>query len=102
MPSAPGGVLDSPAAQQAGAAIFATNCAICHGANADGQGARREGMDPRPADLRLPPWSEQGDAGRTFLAIRNGVPRTAMPPWPSLTAQQIWQVVAYITSLKER
>jgi len=92
--------LESRVAQRAGGAIFAANCAICHGASADGQGRRREGMNPPPANLRLPPWSETINAGRTFLVIRNGVPPTAMPSWPTLTDRQIWQVVAYVTSLK--
>lgn len=99
-PTAPAGVLASHDAQQAGAAIFAANCAICHGVGADGRGQRREGLNPPPANLTLPPWSETAAAGQTFLAIHNGVPRTAMPAWRSLTDEQIWQVVAYITSLK--
>jgi len=57
-------------------------------------------MNPLPANLTLPPWSEAANAGRTFAAIRNGVPRTAMPPWPSLSDSQVWDVVAYITTLK--
>jgi cytochrome c oxidase cbb3-type subunit 2 len=100
-PSAPAGLLASPEARAAGAAIYASSCAICHGPDADGRGQRREGMSPAPGDLTMPPWSDTASAGRTFLAIRNGVPRTAMPPWPTLSDQQIWQVVAYITSLKK-
>jgi mono/diheme cytochrome c family protein len=56
-------------------------------------------MNPPPANLTLPPWSEPANAGRMFLAIRNGVPRTAMPPWPMLTDKQVWELAAYITSL---
>ena len=100
-PSAPAGLLASPAAQQAGGVIFAANCAICHGAAADGRGQRREGMTPSPANLNLPPWSDTATAGQTFLVIRKGVRQTAMPSWPMLSDQQIWQVVAYITSLKQ-
>lgn len=99
-PTAPAGLLASPAAREAGGTIYAANCAICHGADADGRGQRREGMNPPPANLRLPPRSETARAGKTFLAIRKGVPRTAMPPWPTLSDQQVWQLVAYITSLK--
>jgi mono/diheme cytochrome c family protein len=99
VPTAPADSLRSREVQQAGAAIFAANCAICHGARADGRGQRTEGMSPPPANLRLPPWSDTAAAGKTFLVIRNGVPGTAMPSWPALTDQQIWQVVAYITSL---
>jgi mono/diheme cytochrome c family protein len=57
-------------------------------------------MNPPPANLTLPPWSEPANAGRTFLAVRKGVPRTAMPPWPMFTEKQVWELVAYITSLE--
>lgn len=100
-PNAPVGILAAPEAQQAGGAIFAANCAICHGSGADGRGQRREGMNPPPANLTLPPWSDPAAAGRAFLAIRDGVPGTAMPPWPTFSEQQIWQVVAYITALNK-
>jgi high-affinity iron transporter len=96
----PAGLLASHEAQQTGGVIFAANCAICHGVSGDGRGARREAMNPPPANLTLPPWSESAQAGRTFLAIRNGVQGTAMPSWPMFSDQQIWQLVAYITSLK--
>jgi high-affinity iron transporter len=99
-PSAPAGLLSSREAQQAGGVLFAAHCTLCHGASGDGRGQRREGMNPRPANLTLPPWSEPANAGRTFLAIRNGVPRTAMPPWPMFTEKQVWELVAYITSLE--
>ena len=98
MPNAPAELLASREAQQAGAVAFAANCAICHGARADGRGQRQAGMTPPPANLTLPPWSERANADRTFRVIRNGVPGTAMAGWPTLTDQQIWQVVAYLTS----
>ncbi len=94
----PAGLLTSQAAQQAGAAIFAADCAICHGAKGDGRGLRREAMSPPPANLTLPPWSEASHTA--FLAIRNGVPGTAMPSWPMLSDDDIWNVVAFIHALK--
>lgn len=95
----PAGLLGSRIAQEAGADIFAANCAICHGENGDGHGLRKEGLVPPAADLKLPPWSEPAHASRTFAAIRDGVRGTAMPAWPSLSDQQIWNVVSYIISL---
>jgi mono/diheme cytochrome c family protein len=59
-------------------------------------------MNPLPANLTAPPWSETASASQTFLVIRKGVPRTAMPPWPMFSDQQIWQLIAYITSLGKR
>jgi high-affinity iron transporter len=91
-------LLASPEAQQAGAGLFAVHCAICHGVNGDGRGRRREGLDPPPANLTLPPWSEAASAGQTFQIIRNGVARTAMPAWPSLSDQQVWDLAAYLVS----
>ncbi len=95
-------MLASPQAQEAGRIIFVANFAICHGVNGDGRGQRREAINPTPANLTLSPWSDAAAAGRTFLAIRNGVPGTDMPPWPTLGEWEIWHLVAYITSLKSQ
>jgi mono/diheme cytochrome c family protein len=59
-------------------------------------------MTPPPANLALPPWSQRANAGRTFLAIRNGVRGTAMASWPMLSEQQTWELVAYIEALDRR
>jgi mono/diheme cytochrome c family protein len=101
-PIAPAGLLASSNAQRDGGAIFANDCVICHGIGGDGRGQRHDGMDPPPANLTLPPWSEKSNAGQTFLVIRNGVPRTAMPAWPTLDNRQIWDLVAYISGRKNR
>lgn len=98
-PSPPEGLLNSAAAQRAGGELFAANCAICHGARGDGHGRRQEGMVPAPADLTVPPWSERAGAARTFLAIRQGVPGTAMAGWPTLSDREIWQLIAHIERL---
>jgi len=57
-------------------------------------------MVPPPADLTLPPWSERASARQTFLAIRYGVPGTAMAPWPTLSNPEVWQLVAHIETLQ--
>ena len=100
-PSPPEGALSSGEAQRAGAQLFATHCAICHGVRGDGHGMRQDGMIPSPANLTLPPWSERASAGQTFLAIRNGVPETAMAPWPTSSDPEVWQLIAYIEKLQE-
>lgn len=102
-PKAPPGLLiESPQARQAGGALFENNCAICHGVNGNGQGRRQEGMNPPPANLTLPPWSDPGSAGKVFLVIRHGVRGTAMPAWPAFSDEQVWDLVAFIVSLKHQ
>jgi len=77
------------------------NCAICHGENGDGHGVRSAGMAPPPANLTIPPWSDEASAEQTFRAIHDGVQGAAMPSWSTLTERQIWDLVAYIHSLGE-
>ncbi len=96
----PAGLLTSREARDAGGVIFSANCAICHGPRGDGRGQRREAINPPPANLTLAPWSDETTARRMHDVIQNGAPGTAMPSWPTLSDRQIWDLVAYIHSLK--
>jgi high-affinity iron transporter len=96
----PAGLLTSRDAQERGRAIFATNCALCHGVMGDGRGQRQEGMNPPPANLALIAWSEPKRANRVFQVVRNGIQGTAMPSWPMLSDQEVWDLVAYMYSLR--
>jgi len=50
---AAGGSSGEPSqAAESGAALFAENCAACHGATAAGDGPVAASLDPKPADLR--------------------------------------------------
>jgi high-affinity iron transporter len=98
-PTPPSGLLASREAQGAGAVIYAQHCAICHGASGNGHGARHEAMNPPPANLARPPWSEASSAGRMFVAIRSGVPRTAKPASRTLSDQEVWKVIALTYTL---
>ena len=83
----------------AAAALYASNCAACHG------------VDLTPGTPAPSLFSERllaSTADDTMAAkIRNGVPNTAMQPFgKTLDDQQIWALVAYIrtqaASLKDR
>ncbi|HXY99990.1 MAG TPA: cytochrome c [Stellaceae bacterium] len=92
-------MMTSGEAQKAGGETFSANCAICHGVKGDGRGQRHEGMSPPPANLTLPPWSEEASATRMYHVIRDGKPGTAMPSWSTFSDRQIWEVVAYVHTL---
>jgi high-affinity iron transporter len=100
-PEMPAGLLTSQEARAAGAELFAANCAICHGATGDGRGLRHEGMNPPPANLTMLAWSEEKSGSRIYKAIHDGVPGTAMPSWATLSERQIWDLVAYVHSLRQ-
>ncbi len=93
--------LRSPEARERGRALYAQNCALCHGPRADGQGARREGLSSRPRDFTDPAWRRQASPRGLFFAVREGVRGTAMPSWKSLPEADAWDLVAFLLSVGE-
>jgi mono/diheme cytochrome c family protein len=86
-------------AATAGAAVFKANCASCHGESGHGDGPAGQALDPKPVNLA----ELQKTAGDDFLfwRVSTGVPGTSMAGWKGvLTEEQLWQVVAYIRTLK--
>jgi putative heme-binding domain-containing protein len=79
----------NPDAIKAGQMLFDTACSGCHGEHAEG------GRGPNLADGRL---VRRRGVQRLFGSIHNGVPGTEMPGF-NLPDQQIWQMLAFISSL---
>ncbi|WP_263351423.1 c-type cytochrome [Acidicapsa acidisoli] len=85
-----------PQAAEAGKALFAENCAKCHGADANG----RTHPPPRPS-LRSARIRHATDGELSWM-LRNGDPYQGMPSWASLPEQQRWQIIAYLRTLPPR
>lgn len=82
-----------------GAGVFKNNCVSCHGEDGYGDGIASQALDPKPANLA----ELQTRAGDDYLfwRISMGKDGTAMVAWKGvLTDEQIWQVVAFIRTLK--
>jgi glucose/arabinose dehydrogenase len=79
------------AAVAAGAKLYVTNCAACHGANGQGTG-------------NIPPISEGPTQtvpdGEVFWFTTTGSVKNGMPAWASLPEEQRWQIVTFLKSLK--
>jgi glucose/arabinose dehydrogenase len=79
------------AALAAGAKLYVTNCAACHGGNGQGTG-------------NIPPISEGPTQtvpdGEVFWFITTGSVKNGMPAWASLPEEQRWQIVTFLKSLK--
>ena len=83
-----------------GAAIYAANCATCHGETGLGDGPVSASLDPKPAPISHTTQMLADDL--LFYRIsEGGIPfQTAMPAWKGVfTEQQIWDVVAYVREL---
>jgi mono/diheme cytochrome c family protein len=95
-----------PVMLETGKKLFQTNCAVCHGVEAEGT---VENWQQRDADGKMPPPPLNGSAhtwhhplSGLVHTIRNGTAEIGgnMPAWKdTLSDQQIVSVVAWLSSL---
>jgi mono/diheme cytochrome c family protein len=73
-----------------GEAVYAANCASCHGEAGDGSGL------PGAADFTDVEFMRGGKPAQFFESIRDGVEGSAMPAWgETLSEMEIWDVLYY-------
>jgi len=79
-----------------GAAVYAENCALCHGAMGHGDGPAAEGLPIRPADLTEPHLFAHSP-GDLFWWVSHGRDDGVMPSFTGvLSANQRWDVINFI------
>jgi DMSO reductase family type II enzyme heme b subunit len=88
-----------------GRGLFGKQCAICHGANGDGQGKFAYLMSPRPRDFTRGKFKltttesaipSEEDLVRT---ITRGMPGSAMPPWGHLPSSDLQALGRFVRSV---
>ncbi len=91
---------DPPAARN-GQALFAENCAPCHGTTGLGDGPTAVDLpDVDALVLADPALARQATPAGWFEVIKEGRMVQMMPPWKNrLSDQQIWDVTAYALNL---
>jgi high-affinity iron transporter len=88
-------------ARRNGRRIYLANCAPCHGVEADGNGERREVLNPPPRNHTDPAWRATVTEETVFAAISGGVPGTAMPAWSMLPDKDLRDLTTYVLSVAE-
>lgn len=77
----------------AGAHVYRTNCAICHGLPGQQAPATSKGMFPRPPQLFKGHGVTDDPPGETYWKVANGIRLTGMPAYTgSLSETEMWQV----------
>lgn len=77
----------------AGAHLYRTNCAICHGLPNQPASPTSKGMYPRPPQLFKGHGVTDDPVGETYWKVANGIRLTGMPAYTgSLTQTEMWQV----------
>jgi ankyrin repeat protein len=98
-------VAATPDSVAAGAGLYATHCATCHGPTGRGDGrlaAATAAYGARPSNLADTTWQHGGSDGEIFIAIRDGIgPDFAMDAFGGRLAEpDIWRLVNYLQSLR--
>jgi mono/diheme cytochrome c family protein len=89
-------------------AIFARQCAACHGAEGRGDGPAAYLLSPKPRNLRaaefrlVSTWEGVPTEEDLFRTISRGIPGSAMPSWGHLPEADRRALVSYVKSLAER
>lgn len=77
----------------AGAEVYKTNCAVCHGLPGEKATAIAKGMFPNPPELLEGKGVTDDSPGETYWKVSGGIRMTGMPAFhQSLTTDQMWQV----------
>jgi mono/diheme cytochrome c family protein len=71
-------------------------CKTCHGAKGDGIAESGFESTPLPRNFSCAKTMKALPDGQLFWIIRNGSPKTSMFAFPSLSDDQVWQLIHYI------
>lgn len=82
-----------------GKEIYAEKCAPCHGSTGEGDGPRAAQLSNPVPPLASSELSRKTSPARWFSIVTLGNLERFMPPFPSLSDSQRWDVVAYALSL---
>ncbi len=85
-----------------GAALFAANCAACHGAQGRGDGPAARGLDPAPANFHDAARMAERSVYGLYNAITLGVQGTSMAPFAKLGEEDRWALALYAANLGAR
>ena len=90
-----------------GAAIYAKQCASCHGTTGRGDGASSytlrdwQEAEIRPRDFTSGTFRAGNSASDLFIRMRSGLNGTPMPAAVSESDADVWAVVLHTMSLKQ-
>jgi|CXWL01.1.fsa_nt_gi high-affinity iron transporter len=79
-----------------GQRLWAVNCAVCHGAQGNGQTSFTETLKPPPTDFTDAQVLSGLSPFRAYNALSSGIPGTAMPAFPTLSEQERWDLAFYL------
>jgi len=93
----PNPVPDVPEAIEAGKSLYASQCAMCHGATGDGRGDLAVSMKWKIGNFTTAAWQGRRTDGELFYILSKG--HGDMPAEKRLADQNKWEIVRFIRTL---
>ncbi len=84
-----------------GRVVYAEACAGCHGADGHPDPRVAGGMETAPPDLHDPGAMNALSPFRVYNSVTFGVRSTAMPEFPTLSAEDRWAVAFYTMAVRQ-
>ena len=81
-----------------GKAIYAVNCASCHGVGGKGDGPAAAALNPKPRNFTETYWKYGGGPARIVQTITTGSSGTAMAAFPSIPLKDRFAIAHYVRS----
>jgi mono/diheme cytochrome c family protein len=93
----------NPAVIAAGQKVFTSKCQRCHGKTGKGNGPDSEEKYQKDMDLTVASRADKNPDGVIFYRVWNGRSSPKMPVFSQeLSKEQVWAVVAYVQTLREK
>ena len=100
--------LGTDAQRESGRVLYEAKCAHCHGVTGDGVGPGTDYFRPAPRAFTSSTFKFRSTLSGELptdddirRSIRDGMPYTGMPPWPSLSESEITNLVYYIKTFSD-
>ncbi len=84
-----------------GQKVYASNCALCHGAEGKGDGSAGQGLNPKPRNLIEGSWTQGAGLIARFKVLQNGIAGTSMASFSHLKSGDRWAMVHFIESITQ-
>jgi mono/diheme cytochrome c family protein len=85
-----------------GKALFAVNCASCHGNTGFGDGAASVALNPKPRNFHEGYWKYGGGVARIVQTISTGSPGTAMAAFTNIPLEDRFALAHFVRSLSPK
>jgi mono/diheme cytochrome c family protein len=82
-----------------GAAVYKSNCAVCHGDKGMGDGPAGAALVPKPRNLVEGKWKQGGTSVDLFNTLVKGIPGSPMAAFNYLPVNDRWALVHFMRSI---